>query len=163
MEPVNMRTLKTPLKLRLGLALCAGALTCAAAAPGLAQTVDELTVVGHRGFDGRADTLSRAVDISDLDLRRHADVRLMQARVRNTARSLCEELGETGGPGLTSSCVDTAVRGAQRQTRIAIAQARAYADYAYASPPPFAGDYAPPASAVERRYDPDNTPYDPEF
>jgi UrcA family protein len=159
-----MRTLKTTS--RLSLALCATALTLAAAAPALAQSVDELTVVGHRGPDGRANTLSRAVDISDLDLRRDADVREMQFRVRSTARSLCEELGETGGPGLTPSCIDTAVRGAQRQTRIAVAQAREPTYYAYAAPPPpayapYVGDYAPPASAVEPQYYPDGTPYAP--
>ena len=165
MEPVNMHTLKTPLKIRLGLALCAGAMTCAAAAPALAQTVEELTVVGHRGPDGRANTLSRAVDISDLDLRTRYGVRAMQARIRYTARALCEELGEAGGPGVTPSCVETAVRGAQRQSRIAIAEARASAYYAYAPPPPayapYVGDYAPPASAEVPRYYPDAAPYRP--
>jgi hypothetical protein len=82
----------------------------------------------------------------------------MQKRVRYTARALCDELGETGGPGLTPSCVDSAVRSAQRQTRFAVAQARAPVYYAYAAPPayapapyvppPYAEDYAPPASAV---------------
>lgn len=157
MEPVNMRTLTT-----FSVALCAGAIACAAAAPAFAQTVEELTVVGHRGPDGRANTLSRAVDISDLDLRTHDGVRLMQARVRHTAQALCRELGETGGPGITPSCVDTAVRNAQPQTRLAVAEARAY--YAYASPPPpFVGDYAPPASAEVRRYGPEDEPYTPDL
>jgi UrcA family protein len=125
-----------------------------AAAPAFAQTVDELTVVGRIGPDGRPNTLSRVVDIADLDLRSDADVREMQRRVRYTARSLCDELGETGGPGVTPSCVDAAIRGAQRQTRYAVAQARAPVYYAYA-PPPSVYDYAPPASAVVPDYPPE--------
>ena len=146
---------------RLGAAAAAVGLAFAAAAPALAQpydtTVDELTVVGRLGPDGRPATLSRVVDISDLDLRFDRDVREMQRRVRTTARQVCEELGETGGPGLTPSCADAAVRDAQRQTRIAVAQARSPTYYAYAAPPayvaPYAGEYAPPAAAV--------VPYDP--
>ena len=138
---------------RLAMAAAAAGLAFAAA-PALAQTVDEVTVYGHLGPDGRPNTLSRAVDIADLDLRYDADVREMQKRVRYTARALCDELGETGGPGLTPSCVDAAVRGAQRQTRYAVAQARAPVYYAYAAPPPSADDYAPPASAVVPDYPP---------
>jgi UrcA family protein len=143
--------------LTLGLAAVGAAF---AAAPATAQTLDELTVVGPRGPNG-PDTLSRAVDISDLNLRYDADMREMRARVRTTARQLCEELGETGGPGVTPSCVDAAVQGAQRQVRFAIAQARSpYNDYAYNAPayaPPYAGEYAPPASAVVP-YDDDDPP-----
>ena len=135
---------------RLTLAAVAAGLAFTAV-PALAQTVDELTVVGRLGPDGQPNTLSRVLDITDLDLRSDADVRALERRVRYTARELCDELGETGGPGLTPSCVDAAVRGAQRQTRFAIAQARAPVDYAYRDeppPPPDAGDYAPPARAV---------------
>ena len=139
---------------RLAMAMAAAGVAFAAA-PAFAQTtVDEVTVVGRIGPDGRPNTLSRAVDIADLDLRSDADVREMQRRVRGTARALCDELGETGGPGLTPSCVDAAVRGAQRQTRYAVAQARAPVYYAYAAPP-YADDYAPPASAVVPDYRPE--------
>jgi UrcA family protein len=144
---------------RLGVALAAAGLALAAA-PALAQTVDEVTVVGHLGPDGRPNTLSRVIDIADLDLRRDADVREMQRRVRYTARSLCEELGETGGPGITPSCEDAAVRDAQRQTRFAVAQARARAYYAYVPPAyaaPSAEAYAPAASAIV----PDDYDYPP--
>ena len=148
---------------RLILAAAAAGLACAAAAPAFAQaTVDEVTVYGRLGPDGRPNTLSRAVDISDLDLRSGAAVREMQRRVRYTARQLCDELGETGGPGLTPSCVDQAVRDAQRQTHFAIAQARAPAYYAwnrapYVGPavPTYADQYAPPASAVAPDYPPE--------
>lgn len=149
----------------LALALAAAGLTLAAA-PALAQSVDEVTVWGHRGADG-VERLSRAVDISDLDLRSDAGVREMQRRIRYTARDLCAELGETGGGStLMRSCVDDAVRGAQRQARYAVAQARANAYYAwnapyvgptYVGPPvvaPSTGDYAPPASAVVPDYPP---------
>jgi UrcA family protein len=146
------------LRLALGLAVAGAAF---AATPAAAQTydnraVDELTVVGRYGPDGPA-RLSRSVDISDLNLRYDADVREMQIRVRHTARQLCEELGETGGPGVTPSCVDAAVRGAQRQARIAVALARSPEYYAYNAPAPYpsgyvppyvGGEYAPPASAV---------------
>lgn len=140
---------------RLTLALGAAGLAFTAA-PALAQTVDEVTVVGRVGPDGEPSTLSRVLDISDLDLRSDADVNELQRRIRYTARGLCEELGETGGAGVTPSCTDAAVRGAQPQTHFAIAQARASAYYARndddydeaAPPPPYAEDYAPPASAV---------------
>jgi UrcA family protein len=148
--------MRNPLSTRTGrrLAMAAAAAGLAfAAAPALAQTVDELTVVGRIGPDGQPNTLSRIVEIADLDLRSDADVREMQRRVRGAARGLCEELGETGGPGLTPSCVDAAVRGAQRQTRYAVAQARAPVYYAYA-PPPSVDDYAPPGSAVVPDYPP---------
>jgi UrcA family protein len=155
-EPAMTR----PISLRTALGLSAAAALACAAGPTLAQavyapsTVDELTVYGPRlSPDGRAATLSRIVSIADLDLRYDRDVREMQRRVRTTARQICDELGESGSLHLTgSTCVDNAVRGAQAQTRIAIAQARSGPYYAYAVPvapyvAPYAGQYAPPASA----------------
>ena len=154
--------LNTPNSRRLGLALAAAGLVVSAA-PALAQTtVEELTVVGRIGPDGRPNTLSRVVDISDLDLRSDADVRALQRRVRYTARALCRELGETGGAGVTPSCEDAAIRGAQRQARFAIAQAGSPAYYAWNAPtyvgPPLApstDDYAPPASVAVPDYPPE--------
>ena len=134
------------------------ALMCAAAAPAFAQTVEELTVTGQ--WNGRGEppaTLSRVVDISDLDLRYGRDVRIMDRRVRSTARAVCEELGETGGPGVTPSCVDSAVRNTQRQVRFAIAEARRPVYYAEREPyvgPPVADDYSAPASDTVPDYDP---------
>jgi UrcA family protein len=145
---------------RLGLCAAAAGLAFAAA-PAFAQpayapdysyapTLDELTIQGRLGPNG-PNSLSRAVDISDLDLRYDRDVREMQRRVRTTARQICDELGEHGGPGVTPSCEDAAVRSAQRQSRFAIAQARSTTFYAYNAPAyvaPYAGQYAPPASVV---------------
>jgi UrcA family protein len=149
---------------RLGLCAAAAGLAFAAAAVpasgafaqpspdySYAPTVDELTIEGRLGPDG-PNRLSRAVDISDLDLRYDRDVRQMQRRIRTTARQICNELGEHGGPGVTPSCEDAAVRSAQRQSRFAIAQARSTTYYAYNAP--YVGQYAPPASAV--------VPYDEE-
>jgi UrcA family protein len=145
----------------LALALAASGLTLAAA-PAFAQaaypaTVDEVTVYGRVGPDGRPATLSRVVDISDLDLRDSRDVRIMDRRVRATAREVCEELGETGGPGVTPSCVDAAVRNTQRQVRFAIAEARRPTYYAEREPyvgPAVADDYSAPASDTVPDYDP---------
>lgn len=115
------------------------------------STVEGLTVVGRRGPNG-PNTLSRVISIADLDLRYERDVREMRERVRHTAREICADLGETGGgSGVVRSCEDDAVRSADRQTRVAIAQARSNVEYAYVAPvypPPYAGEYAPPASAV---------------
>ena len=155
-NPLNTRTGQG-----LALALAASGLTLAAA-PAFAQsgdptTVDEVTVYGRVSPDGRPATLSRVVDISDLDLRYDRDVRMMDRRIRDTARAVCEELGETGGPGLTPSCVDAAVRNTQRQKRFAIAQARSPVYYAEREPyvgPPVADDYSAPASATVPDDDP---------
>jgi len=157
--------MRNPLATRTGqglaLALAATGLTLAAA-PAFAQaaypaTVDEVTVYGRLGPDGQPATLSRVVDISDLDLRDDRDVRVMDRRVRATARAVCEELGETGGPGVTPSCVDSAVRNTQRQVRFAIAEARRPDYYAAREPyvvPPVADDYSAPASDTVPDYDP---------
>jgi len=142
----------------LGLAIGAAGLA-AVAAPALAQayyaTVPEVVVTPPRlGPDGRPETLSQVVSISDLDLRYDRDVREMRSRIRSTARHLCDELGETDVlPTVERSCVNDAVRSAEGQARYAIAQARSSTYYAYATPvtpavPPYAGDYAPPAAAV---------------
>lgn len=166
---MRAQTLTPSTARRLGLCAAAAGLAVTAA-PAVAQpapdysyapTVEELTIEGRIGPNG-PNTLSRAVDISDLNLRYDRDVREMQRRVRTTARQVCHELGEHGGPGVTPSCEDAAVRSAQRQSRFAIAQARSTTYYAYAAPAPYpayvpyAGEYAPPASAViPVPYDPD--------
>ena len=136
---------------RLGLAVAAAGLA-AAAAPALAQaynSVDEVVVSPRLGPDGRPTTLSRTVNIADLDLRYDRDVREMQRRVRSTARRLCDELGERDTiPTVEASCVNNAVRSANYQMRVAINQSRSGPYYAYAAPPAYAGEYAPPAAAV---------------
>jgi UrcA family protein len=145
---------------RLGLAAAATGLA-AMAAPALAQvyyTVPEVVVTPERlGPDGRPITLSRTVNIADLDLRYDRDVREMQRRVRTTAREICDRLGESDVlPTVQRNCVNDAVRRTDYQMRTAIAQARSSTYYAYAPPPaavaPYAGYYAPPAAAVVPAY-----------
>jgi len=110
------------------------ALMCAAAAPALAQTVEELTVTGQ--WNGRGEppaTLSRVVDISDLDLRLAGDQRELRRRVDVTAREICDELGQDrpNHTNLGRSCQELAVQGAMDQMRIAVADA-------FANPPAYA-------------------------
>ena len=149
------------------LAMAAGAAGLAlTAAPALAQTyytVDEVVVTPERlGPDGRPMTLSRTVNIRDLDLRYDRDVREMQRRVRTTARRICDDLGETSSiPTVERNCVNDAVRRTDYQMRVAINDARGGTYYAYVAPAvpaypvaPYAGAYAPPAAAV--------VPYDPD-
>lgn len=110
-----------------------------AAAPAFSQTVEELTVVGSYGPDGRPQTLSRIVDISDLDLRTDAGVDVMKLRIRDTARDICRELNAQEHPRELSaqqSCITQAVASAAMQQRTAIAQARAAQIYAEAAPAP---------------------------
>jgi len=135
----------------------ARSLGLAVAAPAFAQTtyytVPEVVVTPERlGPDGRPMTESRTVNIADLDLRYDRDVREMQRRVRTTARQICDHLGETSSiPTVQRNCVNDAVRRTDYQMQTAIAQARSNTYYAYAAPPavaPYAGYYAPPASAV---------------
>lgn len=158
----------TPHKLLPG-ALCAlltvGGL--AVAAPALAQEVEEITVVGRLGPDGRPATLSRIVSYRDLDLTTNAGQDMLRRRIRDTARDLCAELGEpsrTSGPGLVTSCREQAERDAIGQMRIAVANAAprgpgwarpaelADLDAAPPLPPaaPAATEYAEPVSATTR-------------
>jgi UrcA family protein len=139
-----------------------------AAAPALAQvyyTVPEVVVTPRLGPDGLPTTLSQVVSIRDLDLRYDRDVREMQRRVRTTARRLCDELGESSSsiPTVERSCVNDAVRSADRQMRVAIAESRTTPYYAYVAPAPvapYAGYYAPPASAVVPIYPDADVPPD---
>ena len=154
----------SPIARRLGLAVGAAALA-SVAVPALAQTyytVPEVVVTPRIGPNGPT-TLSRTVNISDLDLRYDRDVREMQRRVRTTARQVCDELGERDIiPSVERNCVNDAVRRTDYQMRVAIAQERSPNYYAYAAPapvPPYAGYYAPPASAVVPVYP--TEPYEP--
>jgi UrcA family protein len=124
-----------------------------AAVPAFAQDVEEITVVGSIGPDGTPTTLSRAVTISDLDLKSDAGVKEMRTRIRATARDLCRELGESPSASPLSpslpTCETAAVRTAMGQARMVVAQVRATPDYAFVEPDyaPAAESYAPPASA----------------
>jgi UrcA family protein len=125
----------TPAHTRRLCAALAAAGFALVAAPALAQTVEEITVMGRVGADGRPQTLSRVIDVSDLDLRGQPGIQALHMRIRNTARDLCRELGETGGAtGVLRSCEDMAVTSAMGQARFAIASARTPDTYAYVAP-----------------------------
>jgi UrcA family protein len=127
-------------------ALAFAAATAAAAGPAAAQYaygtpaygayVDELVVVGpsdRYDRDGRPTRLSQAVSFRDLDLAVPEDRRILNLRIRDTARDLCRALGESGsGSVITPSCVDRAVRDARPQVRVAVNQAYARSEYASA-------------------------------
>jgi UrcA family protein len=135
--------------LRLAAVLAAAGFATAAV-PALAQDVDEITVVGSTGPDGKPASLSRVVSLSDLDLRSDAGVKEMRNRIRVTARDLCNELGE-GPPStpLDASCQSVALKNAMVDARLIVARIRSTPDYAFVEEPyaPAAEAYAPAASA----------------
>ena len=100
--------------------------TLAAAAPALAQSVEELTVTGE--WNGRGEPparLSRVVGFGDLDLRNGADQAILRDRVTRVAAEICDELGQDrpNRTNLGRSCEEMAVENAQQQVRFAVAQA----------------------------------------
>jgi UrcA family protein len=120
------------------------ALAAAAAAPALAQSVEELTVTGQ--WNGRGEppaSLSRVVTFDDLDLRNTGDQAELRRRINTTARDICDELGQDrpNVGNLGHSCQDQAVANALSQVRIAVAQA-------YAAPPV----YAPTGAGADTAY-----------
>lgn len=129
--------------------LCAGLAVAgfaALSAPAIAQEVDEITVIGSFAPDGRPNSLSRVVNISDIDLRTDAGVSEVRSRVKATARDLCRELGELDrGGGVVRPCEDKAVADAMSQARPIIQAARSGALYAAAEPAPY---IAPPGAAI---------------
>jgi UrcA family protein len=142
---------------KLYVAAAAGVLL--AAAPAFAQEVEELTVVGRAGPDGEARSLSQAVSYADLDLTLAADQDALKSRVSDAARGLCDRLGEgSTSAAFGPSCRDAAVRDAQDQMKMAIAEApaRKAAELARAEADARARDQqamaaesvAPPASTV---------------
>jgi len=115
------------------------------------RTVNEITVIApgvHRRTVGRSDTgipveelsLSRVVDISDLDLSRQQDVDAMDYRVRMAALSACNALDREYPQSLYPSypsgddgCVARATNEGIEQERQAVATA---ATIAYSQPYP---------------------------
>jgi len=136
----------------------------AAAAPALAQTVEQLTVTGQ--WNGRGEppaTLSRVVGYDDLDLRLVADQNELRHRIVVTAQQVCDELGQDrpNRTNLGRSCQDVAVHNAMQQVRFAVAQSfsapPAYAvvaptgegaDTAYVSPSPDEANIAASADSA---------------
>ena len=107
-------------------------------------TTEQMTIIApgvHHRTVGRGDTgipveellLSRAIDISDLDLSRWSDVQALDYRVRQTAFATCNELEraypQTLYPSYQSSdlsCVTKATDEGMAQARLVIAQANGY-------------------------------------
>lgn len=129
-------------------ALIAGA--AAAAAPAVAQTVEELTVVGRHGVGPNTRSLSAVVSYRDLDLTTETGRTVLTQRVRSTAQDLCRQLGEdpTAADGVASSCQQDAINSVGEQQRVAIANARPHS-YATTTPAP-----APVAPAAESQGQP---------
>ncbi len=95
--------------------------------------VDEVVVPGVRlGPNGPA-RMSQAVSYRDLDLTSYEGRRVLDSRIRATARTLCRALGEGPGNGgsVLPSCEDQARRDARPQVRVAVNQAYATRAYAY--------------------------------
>ena len=116
-----------------------------ASVPASSQTVDELVVMGRVGPDGEPRSLSQPVSFRDLDLRSSWGRDELSRRIKDTARSLCEQLGESGGAvGVTPSCRDAAIRDAMVEAR----RAYAAADVGAFDPPLAAVDQGVPASDV---------------
>lgn len=117
------------------LALAAAA---AVGAPALAQsTVESVTVLGQ--WNGRGEppaSLSRVVDIADLDLRAAADQAEARHRIVDAARDVCDELGQDrpNKANLGRSCQDEAIKNADDQLRVAVADAYARPAYVVAAP-----------------------------
>ena len=127
----------------LGAALIAGA-----AAPAMAQTVEELTVTGRQGVGPNTRSLSAVVSYRDLDLTTEAGRTVLTQRVRSTAQDLCRRLGEDnmGATGTAPSCEQDAIGSVSEQQRVAIANAR---PRSYATTPaPAAEGEGRPASAT---------------
>lgn len=126
--------------------------------PAFAQSVEELTVTARIGPDGQPNTLSQAVDYSDLDLTLPSDQAELKSRVKTTARDLCQKLGEDNiayAP-IVPSCRDAAYGDVTSQVNTVIAEAPARKAYAAANAPApmmqeaavSADAYVAPAAAV---------------
>lgn len=97
--------------------ICIGvAMTLSSAA--IAQPVqDEIMVTGRYGtVPDSVQSLSRPISYADLDLGTIEGRRVLEHRVRLTARYLCGKLGETDvSSPIVSSCHDSAVRDAMQR------------------------------------------------
>jgi UrcA family protein len=120
-----------------------------ASLPAFAQSVEELTVTGRMGPDGKPQSLSAAVSYADLDLRARADQAELRHRIAATAHDLCGKLGEPGPSraALGRTCEDVAIRDAAPQVKLAIATAASRSALAYVAPEPAPVDIAPSVSA----------------
>jgi UrcA family protein len=92
-------------------------------------TAPRARVRGEYGAPLRDVSLSREVSFADLDLRTADGAYALEARVRQTARTLCRQLDVMHPVKADSSppCYETAVEGAMIQAEAAIADARDFA------------------------------------
>jgi UrcA family protein len=95
--------------------------------------VDEVVVPAPYHHYYGPNRLSARVTYRDLDLTTYEGRRVLEMRIRDTARDICRTLGEDNAPGdaLAPSCVDGAIRSAKPQVRTAIAQAYRSPVYAW--------------------------------
>src|SRR5690606_31496446 len=141
-----------------------------AAAPAAAQVVEEITVMGRLGPDGRPTTLSRAVSYRDLDITTPWGRDELRRRIRDTARELCAELGEpsrtvTGGivpacraraerdslASMPATVADAVPRGPNWSPPTELADLDPRVELAeLPAPSPAAADYGVPASVTTR-------------
>jgi len=133
---------------RLGL-LVAGASLIGAAAPGFAQTSEEIIVSGRYGtLPDSVQTASQAVGYSDLDLSTTDGRAELRRRLTLTARFLCEKLGESGsGDAVTPSCREAAVKDAMSRLGT-VEQSALPRGSGWVAPPAWQAPY--PADWVER-------------
>jgi UrcA family protein len=98
--------------------------------------VDEVVVPApyHRYYE--PNRLSARVSYRDLDLTTYEGRRVLDMRIRDTARDICRRLGEenASGDALAPSCVDGAIRSARPQVRTAIAESYRSPVYAWNEP-----------------------------
>jgi UrcA family protein len=95
-----------------------------AAAPGFAQTVEEVIVTGRGQVPDNVKSLTQSVSYADLDLSTDAGKRELRHRVSLTARYLCDKLGESASStGAVPSCRDAAVKDAMSRVGTLEAQA----------------------------------------
>jgi UrcA family protein len=126
------------------LTVCAGAAVLAAA-PAQSQVydetptayVDEVVVPAPMDRYYNRDRLSARVSYRDLDLTTYEGRRVLEMRIRDTARGLCRQLGEGSAPGdaLAPSCVEGAIRGVRPQVKVAIAESYRNPVYAWNDTP----------------------------
>jgi UrcA family protein len=128
-----------------GAALAAGALAGSASAQ---TTVEGLTVTGHWRAGENVRSLSAAVPYDDLDLNTYGGREVLKARVRDTARDLCDRLGESRtGDALVRSCEQDAMNSARQSVKLAIASHR-MPMYAYLPDEPYVAPAGPTADAT---------------
>lgn len=113
------------MKTSIAFAACITLAGLSTALPAFAQSsLDEVTVTGRYGAGNDIRSLSAPVSYRDLDLTTMAGQDELKLRIKNTARGLCNELGESNSAsGVTPACDTAATADAWKQAKMAIAGA----------------------------------------